>query len=312
MANYRRFAWFTLGFNVLVILWGAFVRATGSGAGCGDHWPLCNGSVVPAIQRVNTMIEFGHRITSGLALLLVLGLFFYTRRLFPRGSFTRRAAGYSLIAIVLEALIGAGIVLLRLVEHDQSLDRAVSIALHLVNTLFLVAALALTALSPAAATPRWRWPNAGPDRAWSRALLVTFALLGALGALTALGDTLFPVTNLAQEFREKFEARRHFLQHIRVFHPILAVLWAGALWLWLSGLWARMPFIKPRSTTLLWIVVSQLVFGMLNVALLAPIWLQLVHLLWADIIWIFLVSTLFLAASEWRPEGNSGIPKGTS
>lgn len=312
MPKYRRFAWFTLAFCVLVILWGAFVRATGSGAGCGDHWPLCNGSVVPEIKKINTVIEFGHRISSGLSLLLVIGLFFYTRRLFPRGSFARKAAGYSLFAIVLEALIGAGIVLLRLVEHDQSLDRAISIALHLVNTLFLVAALTLTALASYSATPRWRFPYAGSDRTWSRTLLTAFALLGALGALTALGDTLFPVTNLAQEFRDKFEARRHFLQNIRVFHPILAVLWAGSLWYWISGLWGRMPFIKSRATILLWIVAAQLVFGMMNVALLAPIWLQLVHLLWADIIWIFLVSTLFLAASEWRPGDNSGIPRGTS
>jgi len=216
------------------------------------------------------------------------------------------------VAIVLEALIGAGIVLLRLVEHDQSLDRAVSIALHLVNTLFLVAAVTLTVLASYHATPRWRWPEKGSDRIIARTLLLSFALLGALGALTALGDTLFPVTNLAQEFREKFEARRHFLQNIRVFHPILAVLWAGTLWYWLSGLWGRLPFLKKRSTVLLWIVGLQLAFGMLNVAFLAPIYLQIVHLLWANVIWIFLVSVLFLAASEWRPRDNSGIPKGTS
>src|SRR5262245_62215656 len=69
-----RFAWLTLGITIVVIVWGAVVRATGSGAGCGSHWPLCNGVVVPRSPSMATLIELGHRLTSGLALLLVLGL----------------------------------------------------------------------------------------------------------------------------------------------------------------------------------------------------------------------------------------------
>lgn len=308
MSNYRRFAWVSLAFCVGVILWGAFVRATGSGAGCGDHWPLCNGAVLPKAERIQTAIEFGHRITSGISLLLVLALFVWTLRAFPKGSFQRKAAGYSLIAILIEALIGAAIVLLRLVEHDQSLDRAISIALHLVNTLFLVAALTITAVAPTVPNPRWRWPEGGTERRWARGLVILFGLVGGLGALTALGDTLFPVVSLSQELRDKFdsEARRHFLQNIRLFHPFLAVGWVGAAWLFLSALWIKVPSIKRLAVWMLWLAAGQLALGILNVGLLAPIWIQLVHLLWANVLWILFVMILFLAASEWRVTPFSG------
>lgn len=315
MRNYRAFAWFTLAFNVLVILWGAFVRATGSGAGCGDHWPLCNGQVNPlGNARINTMIEFGHRTTSGLALIFVIVLFVLTLRRFPKGSFARRAAGYSLIAIFIEALVGAGIVLLRLVEHDQSVDRAVSIAIHLVNTLFLVGALTLTALAASEKTPRWKWPEReSTDRFWALGLIASFAALGAMGALTALGDTLFPAITFTQELKEKFdpEMRRHFLQNIRVFHPILAVCWVGALWAWLSNLWLKEPSIRARSSWLLWLAAAQLAVGATNVLMLAPIGLQILHLLWANVLWILFVSIVFSAASRWQPGAFSGISEST-
>jgi cytochrome c oxidase assembly protein subunit 15 len=297
--TFQRFAWFTLGFCVLVILWGAMVRATGSGAGCGDHWPLCNGNVVPTSDQVKTWIEYSHRLTSGLSLLLVIALYVFSRRIFPLGNFTRSAAGYSLIAIIIEALIGAGLVLLRLVEHDQSLDRAISIALHLVNTLFLLGSLTLTAVSVFEPNPRWRWPELS-GRWKVRGILWGFALVGALGALTALGDTLFPVTNLAEEFRQKFAGRRHFLEQIRMFHPLLAVAWVGAAWLWLAAITDSQPALKRRATFFLWLAAGNLAFGMANVLFLAPIWMQIVHLLWAETLWILLVSFVFSAASRWR------------
>ncbi len=298
--NYVRLAWFALLYCVAVILWGALVRATGSGAGCGDHWPLCDGQVVPRSQELKTFIEYFHRLTSGLSLLVVIALFFYTRRLFPKGSFQRKAAGYSLIAIVIEALIGAALVLLRLVEHDQSVARAVSISLHLVNTLFLLGALTITAMAPAEPKPRWRWPEGGSGRWWVRGILWGFALLGALGALTALGDTLFPAASLGDAIQKKLEGGGHFLEQIRILHPLLAVIWAGALWWWVPVLWERQPALKGRSKWLLWLVGGNLLFGALNVLFLAPVWMQIVHLLWAETLWILLVALVFSAASRWR------------
>ena len=85
-SGFAAYAWAVLGFNLLVILWGAFVRATGSGAGCGSHWPLCNGEVLPRAPALATLIEFSHRLTSGVALLLVIGLVVGAWRGFPRAT----------------------------------------------------------------------------------------------------------------------------------------------------------------------------------------------------------------------------------
>lgn len=293
MRPYRAFAWFTLAFCVGVILWGAYVRATGSGAGCGEHWPLCNGEVIPRAERVQTMIEYSHRLSSGLSLLLVLALYGWTLRLFPKKSFQRKAAGLAAIAIVLEAAIGAGLVLLRLVEHDQSVDRAISIALHLCNTLFLLAALTITVLAPGERTPRWRIP-ASRERSWTRIILFSFALLGALGALTALGDTLFPVDQAVAG------DKRHFLEQIRIFHPIAAVAWFGLLWPWVFAVGERFPDLRKMAKLPLLIAAGNLALGLLNVYLRAPVGIQIAHLLLAEFLWISLVAVVFSAASRWR------------
>ena len=89
-----RFAWITLAVTIVVIVWGAVVRTTGSGAGCGSHWPLCNGGVVPLAPTTATIIEFTHRLTSGVAMILALVLALWARRLFPVGQRARRWALY--------------------------------------------------------------------------------------------------------------------------------------------------------------------------------------------------------------------------
>lgn len=295
MRAYRSFAWLTLAFCVAVILWGAYVRATGSGAGCGRHWPLCNGEIVPREVRAQTLVEYSHRLSSGVSLLLVLGLFVWTRRRFSKGSFSRRAGNLAFIAILVEAAIGAMLVLLRLVEHDQSVDRAVSISLHLVNTLFLLACLTVTAQAPGKGTPRWRIPEP-KFRLWTRLLLAGFVAFGALGALTALGDTLFPVGRAI----EAEAGRRHFLEQIRILHPLAALAWFGALVPWALGLAERVPGLKNRVWAVVAAAAANLALGLVNVWMQAPIGIQIAHLLVADILWILLVSLVFSAASRWQ------------
>src|ERR1700760_4949214 len=140
-----RFAWGMLGYNVLVILWGAVVRATSSGAGCGDHWPLCNGTVLQSNPRLATLIELAHRMSSGLTLPLVLVLLIWTYRATQRGHLARIAAIWATLFTFNEALLGALLVLLRLTADNRSPARAVYLSLHLANTLLLLGALTLAA-----------------------------------------------------------------------------------------------------------------------------------------------------------------------
>lgn len=287
--RFRKFAWFVLAFNVLVILWGAFVRATGSGAGCGGNWPLCYGDVVPLSPTIETLIEYTHRLTSGLALLFTLALLYLSRR-FEAGHNVRKAAVASGIFIVLEALIGAGLVLFDLVGGNTSAPRALAAAVHLSNTYFLLAALTLTALWARRRTDTFKSPGQ------LRAVLIIVALLGlifigATGAITALGDTLFPARSLAEGIAEKFDPTAHFLVRLRVVHPLTAMLVGAYL---LFGL--RLGFFIEREESnaraggvLIGLVVIQWIAGAINVVLLAPVWMQIVHLLLADLIWIAFV-----------------------
>lgn len=299
--KYSSLAFFNLAFCVVVILWGAYVRATGSGAGCGSHWPLCNGGVVPREAQVKTLIEFSHRLSSGLLLLLIMGQAIWAWRILEPRGFARRAAFLSLIAVIIEALIGAFIVLLGYVEHDKSIDRVLSMSMHLVNTLFLLAALTCAALSVGHPTPRWRWP-VREERWWPRGLLLGFAALGGLGAVAALGDTLFPPSSVMGGILSDLSGQSHVAERIRILHPVFAVAWVGLAAYWIAGLWERIPALKGRGKLVLWVACTNLGLGLLNVLLLAPVWMQILHLFVADALWILFVSLLFSAASQqqWK------------
>src|SRR5512146_1646882 len=143
--RFAAYAWMVLGYNILVILWGAVVRATGSGAGCGEHWPLCQGVVIPHAQQIATLIEFSHRATSGIDALLVVGLVWMAFRRYGRGHAVRRYAVASGVFTVTEALVGAALVVFGEVGNNVSTGRVVVLSVHLVNTFMLLASLALTA-----------------------------------------------------------------------------------------------------------------------------------------------------------------------
>jgi heme A synthase len=287
-----RFAWAVLIYNVGVIAWGAYVRATGSGAGGGAHWPLCNGEVTLRAPAVETLIEFSHRATSGLALLLVVVLFFWARRVSAPGHPVRVGATASLAFMLSEAALGAGLVLFQLVAHDASAARAFAVGAHLLNTFLLLAALTLTVFW-ASGGSRLDWSG---DRKGLPSLIAGAAALltvSVAGAITALGDTLFPSGSLIEGFNADLSATSHFLIRLRTIHPVLAVVVAvyvmTSVWQF-AGAGARGRSLARMVTLLLTI---QLAAGVVNVALLAPVWLQLVHLLLADGIWIAYV---FLAA----------------
>jgi heme A synthase len=275
-----------LAYNIAVVLWGGLVRATGSGAGCGNHWPLCNGQVTPRSPETATLIEFAHRTTSALDLMLVAALVIWIFRAFPRRHPARLGASLSAFFLVTEALIGAALVLWEHTARNASAARGWSLSLHLLNTLALLACLALTAWW-AGGRPGIR--ARGPE-AWTAALsLAAFALTGVSGAIAALGDTLFPPHSLAGALAQDMDAAASIFVRLRVFHPLIAAA-AGA---WLLYYTTRCARRRPDVRALAWataaLVFAQFVAGMINIALLAPVWMQIVHLLAADAVWIALV-----------------------
>ncbi len=312
--GFAKLAWGLLAYLLVVILFGSWVRISGSGAGCGDHWPTCHGELIPRAPAVQTIIEYTHRVTSGVLGPVAIGMVLWAWL----GAGRRRVVGWfataTLVFIVAEALIGAGLVLKQLVADDDSVARAVVVGLHLDNTLLLTAVSALTAWFGAGRT----WPGLG--RPFAGRGLVLVGLVGVLlvsmtGAVTALGDTLFPVAptvdgGLFGRLRDDLSAGSHFLVRLRIVHPLLAVLVAAVLLLAsrkVSDLDATGPVasLARKLELLVWL---QLAAGGVNIALAAPWWMQLLHLLLAQLVWIVLV-LLFFAGSE-RSRSNAGSSSG--
>ena len=285
-ATFTRYAWAVLAWNLFVVLWGAYVRASGSGAGCGNHWPLCNGDVVPRAPRLETIIEFTHRMTSAVSLLATGWLAVWSVLRFPRDHRVRRYALLSVVFLFAEALLGAGLVLFEFVASNASVGRAFYLSLHLVNTQFLLAALALTA---------WYSREPVPDavRPSSRviAALPIAVVVSVTGAIAALGDTLYPVASLAEGMRQDLSTASSFLLRLRVLHPVLAVLAAGYFaYAAMSVLRSKpRPLASQIALAVIVLAVAQLGAGTINIALLAPVWMQLMHLLLADLLWLSLV-----------------------
>ncbi len=287
----RRFSWGVLIYFIAVILWGALVRATGSGAGCGDHWPLCNGTVMQHSPRVDTMIEFTHRITSGLSFFLAVGLLVWTLAGTVRGHLARAAAIAAVAFTLVEAILGALIVKLGLTAASQSPLRAPYLALHLANTLLLLAALTLAAhfLSRERGYLRKDVRLVKPFGA-SISIFVVL-VVGVTGSLAALGDTLFPATSLGSALQQDFASGSAWLVRWRWTHPAIAFL-ASVFLIWLlvraarrSAYWDN----RSLSATVLILLAAQYVLGVLDVMVLAPVWLQIAHLLGADALWVALV-----------------------
>ncbi|MBN19915.1 MAG: cytochrome oxidase assembly protein [Bdellovibrionaceae bacterium] len=283
--------------NLLVILWGAVVRATGSGAGCGEHWPLCNGEIVPLSPGIETVIEFGHRVTSGFAFIFVVAYAIFLFRRYPQGNLLRKLAISNVSFIVIEALIGAGLVILGLVDQDTSHLRVWVIGLHLINTLLLILSLTVSCFAEATHLQRLPLIRRGSAGFGLFIGLLGMIILGASGAITALGDTLFPSESLMEGVAQDFDQGSHFLVQLRVFHPLLAVMIGG--WIaWQAFLIETSDLsLKRIRLTVISLVFSGWLIGGMNWLLLAPVWMQMIHLLWANLIWISTI-ILFLKVDQ--------------
>lgn len=291
---FTNYAWFFLAYLILVILFGAWVRITGSGAGCGTHWPTCHGEIIPIDPSTETIIEFTHRLTTGILGILNIVLIVWAWKLFrSRAAFW--ATIVTFIFILIESLIGARIVLAELVTDNDSVARAIVIAIHLVNTLMLTSAAALVAWW-STGRPIPRLSQGGTLNWLFAAAILSLVVTSMSGAITALGDTLFPVDptlgeGLFARIRDDLSPVNHFLVRLRIFHPIIAII-ASVYLLALTWLVrARFPGQQPETWALILsgLVVFQVALGFLNIALAAPGWLQIVHLLLAQFVWLALV-----------------------
>ncbi|MGH9598569.1 MAG: COX15/CtaA family protein [Terracidiphilus sp.] len=287
----RRFSWAVLAYFIAVILWGTVTRATGAGAGCGNHWPLCNGTVIQHAPSVDAMIEFTHRLTSGISFFAVVGLLVWTFRATKRGHLARAAVVAAVVFTMFEAAIGALLVKLGLTAESHSPLRAPYLALHLTNTLLLVAALALAAHMLGRRTGFMRGSIRVVAPAGTLACAVAVLVVGVTGSLAALGDTLFPARSLGAAMAQDFSSKSAWLIRWRWTHPTVAVL-ASVFFFWLiarslqpSKHWNN----RSLGMLLLLLLIVQYSLGAMNVLLLAPVWLQVTHLLGADLLWIVLI-----------------------
>lgn len=271
-----------LAFMVLVILEGAIVRATGSGAGCGNHWPLCNGEVIPHHPRIATMIEFVHRQLTSVCSTLVIVLIVWTFLAKPKGHRARKAVTWTGILLLTEAALGAVLVLGAYVDRNASDARVLVQGIHFTNTMLLVAALTLT----------WWWLRASSKQSTSQLAaraaawlaLVATLLTGATGSVAALADTLFPSPSFREGLAADFSATAPLLVRMRWIHPASALL-ALVFVLWLA---ARLR--GPLRQWIVTLLALQFVLGAADVLALAPTWLQVLHLLGADLLWIALIA----------------------
>jgi cytochrome c oxidase assembly protein subunit 15 len=301
-SSFSRAAWILLAYTLGVIVFGAWVRITGSGAGCGQHWPTCHGEVVHRPESIETVIEMTHRMTSGLCLLAAGVFVAWAFKRFDRRHPARAGSLIAFVFLLVEALLGAGLVLLGLVADDDSVARAVLMAVHLTNTCILMGGLAVAAWTGVAGRPRPQRPRG--KLAWLLgATLIAVLAVSMSGAVTALGDTLFPVAadgTVREHLASDQSITAHFLARMRIVHPLLAA-GVGLYLLWFSialpGMPDGEPTVRRLGNLVAGLVLAQLCAGVVNIMLSAPGWMQLVHLALATCLWTALVVLALVGSS---------------
>ena len=287
----RIWAWTTLCFFVLVVLEGAVVRATSSGAGCGKNWPLCNGQILPHHPQLATIIEFTHRSLTGLSTVMFAVLIAWTFYATPKRHPARMASILAGVLLLIEGALGAVLVLGGYVEKNASNARVFVQGIHFTNTMLLLAAATVVPVLLGEARSIAR----GLKSAMAVALLATL-VTGATGSVAALADTLFPSPSFAAAMTADFAANSPLLIRMRWMHPAAAlVATVCTVWLIIGFRKRNMPI---PMLTLSVNLIAQIVVGCMDVLFLAPTALQVLHLLSADVFWI---SLIVLAVPIVRP-----------
>lgn len=296
-SQYKKFAFSLLIYTILVILWGAWVRISHSGDGCGDTWPLCHGRLIPEAERGKTWVEYGHRLMSGIYGLVVIYFWWVARKIYQPGHFARKAALATLIFTITEALLGAKLVLFKLVTTNDTPYRAFVMALHQVNSFMLTGAVALVAVAALSEAEIQKPSSAKQVYRFFPWLIV---VIGITGAWASLSNSLFPTDNLWDGFMADFSSDSHFLIRIRGLHPLLALLGGGglALYFWLKAQTAELAVIQKRSLQMSLLLIFGILFGIATLLLHAPVWMKIVHLALAHSIWVVLLQWIYLARTQ--------------
>lgn len=291
LSYFAKYAWLTLAFNILVIIWGVFLRASKSGDGCGKHWLTCHGEVIPSAPELKTVIEFSHRIMSGIDFFVILALVIWAFIEFERHHQVRRFAIISFIFIITEALIGAGLVLTGNTAENLTVARPFWAIGHLLNTFTLLGSLSLTAWL--ASTGNELTLRNKREIQWGLIVATLgMILVGSSGSLAALSSMLFPIGSLYEGLQQDFSNESHSILRLRLSHPILSVLVSFHLLFLASRLRKKASsnlWVKHLTKSLSLLVSTQLVLGTATLLMLGPIVMKLVHLLLADVIWVIFV-----------------------
>ncbi|MCS6875200.1 MAG: COX15/CtaA family protein [Pyrinomonadaceae bacterium] len=310
MLSFRRYSLLVLAYNLIVILWGVFLRASRSGDGCGQHWLTCHGEIIPSAPELKTLIEFSHRVTSAIAFLLVLGLLIWAFRKYDKGNAIRRTSLGAFVFIITEALIGAGLVLTGNTAENLTPTRPLWMAGHLLNTFILIAFLTLTV-----------WLAYGREMFSLKVetkfiVMILIAIFGILfisitGSIAALSNLIFPSESIAEGIAKDFSSTSHLLVRLRVSHPIASILVSVYL-IFFADL---LKNAKPSEVVSFWakslsiLIIAQLVSGAITLLTLSPILMQVMHLLLADLVWI---NFLLLVISFLEKENLSRTQKTTT
>ncbi len=305
LSRFAKYAWFTLAYNVVVILWGVFLRASKSGDGCGQHWLTCHGEVLPSASELKTVIEFSHRVTSFLAFVAVLALVIWAFRRFAKGSSIRKTALASFVFVITEALVGAGLVLTGNTAETNSAARPFWMIGHLINTFILLAFLTLTVWY-ASAGKRFSFRVETKYLALLGTCIAAILFVGTTGSIAALASMLFPADSIAAGVQQDFAEGSSILLRLRLLHPISSIL--TAVFLIFTAGWLRRESgddtsVARWSNVLSILILCQIGFGAATLLMLAPIVMQIGHLLLADAIWVsfVLIAANFLASKTDGP-----------
>ncbi len=280
-------------YTVIVILWGAWVRISHSGDGCGDTWPLCDGKLIPEAEQGKTWVEYTHRLMSGIYGLIVFYFWWVCKKTFPQGSLARKAALWTLIFTISEALLGAKLVIFGLVASNDTPFRAFVMALHQVNSLLLSGSITVAWLGCQTTIAEHYFMKTPFKQA--RRYLYLLILIAITGAWASLSTTRSRSESLLSGLMNDFSKDAHYLVRLRILHPLIAITIGG---LFISIFWksALNPQHSPRfrqhsqQTALIFLVA--LGFGASTLLALSPVWMKIIHLTLVHVVWVFLIRWL--------------------